>query len=207
MITRNFVLGSALLLPLFGVQPAAAQRVRADIIIGGGPIAGRVTIGDHDRDGYRGRPRAIGHIEWVRARDYRRDDWWRDFQRGSRLVIVYWDRDDDAYYLDRYRPDLVELRMYERGGRFYRLEDDGYGARYDDRYDVRVNGRFDNRYNDRSNQRYDNRGERPRDDRFDNRRDGRDDRRDSRRDGRQNNRRDNRRDNHRDGRPDHRDDH
>ncbi len=144
MTTRKFVLGSALLMPLLSVSPTQAQRVRADIIIGGGPVAGRVIIGDQNR--YHGRPRSIERMEWVRARDYRRDDWFRRFQRESRVVVVYYDRDDDCYYFDRFRPDLEEIEAYERDGRYYRLEDDGYGARYDDR----AYGRYDDRYNDGS---------------------------------------------------------
>ena len=163
---RIFVIGSAVLLPLFSATPAQAQRVNADIIIGGGPIAGRVIIGDRGGDGYRGRPRQIDRVEWVRARDYRRDDWWWRFQRESRLIAVYWDRDDDSYYLDRFRAGLLEIRLYERDGRFYRLEDDGYGAGYDDRYN--------DRYNDRSYGRYDNRYDvRRRDDRRDKHKDDR----------------------------------
>lgn len=116
---RNSLLGLGLMLPLITAKPAQAQRVSADIIIGGGPVAGRVTIGD--------RPRPLRGVEWVRARDYRRDDWWRSFQRGSRIIVVYWDRNDDYYYMDRFRPDLLEIRLFERDGRYYRLEDDGYG--------------------------------------------------------------------------------
>ncbi len=166
-------------------MPAQAQRVSADIIIGGGPIAGRISIG--------GRPRPIRGVEWVRSRDYRRDDWWRSFQRGSRLVVVFWDRDDDSYYFDRFRPGLLEIRLFERDGRYYRLEDDGYdfpgyGYGYSQpRYQVpRYDPRDDRRFNN-------NRREDRRDDRRDNRRDGRDDRRDNR-DGRDN-RRDNGHDN------------
>ncbi|HEU5218487.1 MAG TPA: hypothetical protein VFU23_07500 [Gemmatimonadales bacterium] len=183
VINRNFVLGTALLLPLISAVPAHAQRVNADIIIGGGPVAGRVIIGDRGRDGYRGRPRPIRRVEWIRSRDYRRDDWWRRFQRESRIVVVFWDRDDDSYYLDRFRSGLLEIRLFERDGRFYRLEDERYGRRYDDRYDRRYDDR-DRRYDDR-----DGYGDRRRDDRRDNRRDGWDGR-------------DNRRDDHRDDRRD-----
>jgi hypothetical protein len=180
---RNFVIGSAVLLPLLAAKPAEAQRVNADIIIGGGPIAGRVIIGDRDRGGYYGRPRPIRGVEWVRARDYRRDDWWRRFQRESRLVVVFWDRDDDRYYMDRFRSGLLEIRLYERDGRFYRLEDDGYG--------------FDGRYNDRSYGRYDNRNDnRGRNDRRWDRHDNRKDKRGDQRDNRRDNRRDNDRDDH-----------
>lgn len=193
--TRNFVLGSAMLLPLFFAKPAQAQRVNADITIGGGPIAGRVSIGDR---GYR--PRPIGGIEWIRSGDYRRNDWWGNFERGSRLVVVYYDPYDDAYYLDRFSPDLIELRLFERGGRFYRLEDDGYGfpgyirgyTRYVPRYQAPRNySRYETpRYD---NRRYDNDR---RDGRSDGRRDARgDDRRgDDRREVRGDDRRDNRAD-------------
>ena len=165
---RIFAIGSAVLLPLFSATPAQAQRVNADIIIGGGPIAGRVIIGDRGGDGYRGRPRPIRRVEWIGARDYRRDDWWRRFQRESRLVVVFWDRDDDNYYLDRYRSDLLEIRAYERDGHFYRVEDDGYGARYDDR----AYGRYDDRYG----------GGRYRDNRRDRHKDDKDHRRHDRQD-------------------------
>jgi len=197
--TRNFALSSALLLPLISAVPAQAQRVSADIIIGGGPVAGRVIIGDQ----YRGRPRPIREIEWVRGYDYRRDDWWRRFQRESRVIVVYWDRYDDRYYLDRFRGDLVEIVVYERGDRFYRIEDDGRGPRYGDRaygwYDGRNDHRYDNRPR-RPDDRYDNQ-------RWDNRRDDRrwDNRRDDRRwDNRDNDYRDGRgaKDNHRNGKRD-----
>ncbi len=190
--TRNFVFGSALLLPLFSAVPAQAQRVNADIMIGGGPVSGRVIIGDRGRDGYRGRPRPIRRVEWIGARDYRRDDWWRRFQRESRLIVVFWDRDDDSYYMDRYRSELLEIRVYERDGHFYRVEDDGYGARYDDgaygryddRYDDRYNngsyGRYDDRYNHRSNGRYEDRHDKWH--RKNQRGNGRDHRRNDRRD-------------------------
>jgi hypothetical protein len=181
--TRNLVLGTAMLLPLLAVKPAEAQRVRADIRIGGGPIGGRVILGD--RDGYRGRPRLLRGISWIRADLYRRNDWWNDFERGSRIVVVYYDPDDDVYYLDRFAPDLIELSLYERDGRYYRLDDDAYGYGYGiaPRYDIRLNGRFNNWYNqrfgrrDRFNYRV---PERPRGDRFDGRQEGRFERRDPR---------------------------
>lgn len=222
VINRNLVLGSALLLPLFSAVPASAQRVRADIIVGGGPVAGRVLIGD--RGGY-DRPRRIGGFEWIRANDYDRDDWWRSFERDSRIVVVYWDPDEDAYYLDDFRSGLVEVRMYECDGRFYRLEENRYGGRIYDRYDPRwnvrldyrnngrFNGRYDGRYNDRYNERYDDRyHDRNRDrkhdrnnDRWNGRNDGRyNDRSNGRNDDRSRAQgQDNRRDDRKDGRDSH----
>jgi hypothetical protein len=147
---RGMVLSSAVLLPLLAARPAQAQRVSADIIIGGGPIAGRIHINDGDR--YRPRPRIIRRVEWIRARDFRRNDWFRKSRRDMRVVVVYYDNRDDCYYEDRYRPGLQEIRVYERDGRYYRLEDDRFDDRYgrdDRRYDDRY-GRDDRRYDDRS---------------------------------------------------------
>jgi hypothetical protein len=150
---RNLVLSSAILFPmLFVSPPVEAQRVKADIIIGGGPISGRVVIGDRHR--YERRPRFIRRVEWVRRHDNRRHDWYRNFRREHRVVVVYYDRRDDRYYLDRFHSGLVEIRVYERGGRYYRLDDDRDFDRYDDRRDDR---RYDDRYDDR---RDDRRGDR-----------------------------------------------
>jgi len=156
MNARTALLSTAVLLPLMSATPAQAQRVEADIRIGGGPVAGRILIGDrYDRyDRYDRRPRAIRKVEWIRF-DRRRDDWFRRFMRDARIVIVFHDRYDDRYYLDRFRPGLQEVRLYERGGRFYRLQNDRFDRR-DDRWDDRRDDRWD--------------------DRRDNRRDGRDDR-------------------------------
>ena len=54
----NLWLGPSILLPLFAASPAQAQRVSADVRIDGGPVAGRLFIGDW-REWYRGRPRPV----------------------------------------------------------------------------------------------------------------------------------------------------
>jgi hypothetical protein len=178
-------LGSAVLFSLFSAGSASAQRVSADIRIGGrGPISGHVRIEsrDHYRDrfyrDYGYRPRQI-RVEVFRRNDRgRHEGWFRQFQRKARVVVVYYDRRDDCYYDRRFYPGLEEIRAYEEDGRYYR---DDYDDRYDDRrYDDR---RYDDRrYDDR---RYDDRRYDGRDDsRYDGRdgRDRRDDR--DRRDGR-----------------------
>jgi hypothetical protein len=186
MFSRVFA-SSALLLPLlFTAEPASAQRISADIRIGGGPIAGHIRIGD--RYSYRERPRVV-RVEVLRGRDYyRRSGWFRSFRRDARVIVIFYDRDRDFYY-DRFRPGLVRINVYERGGRFYRWDDDRFdrwvGDRWnDDRWDDRYDGydRRDDRY-DRRDDRYDRRDDRydRRDDRYD-RRDDRKDRRDDRRD-------------------------
>ena len=167
MSARNLVLSSAFLLPLLTATPAAAQRVEADIRIGGGPVSGRVIIGDR-RDRYEYRPRRIGRVEWIRVRDrHFNQGWFKKFRREARIIVVYYDRRDDGYY-DDYRRGYDRVRLYERGGRFYRMDDDDYFDRYDDR-DWRRDGRDDDRRDGRYEDRRDNR----RDDRRDNRRDGR----------------------------------
>jgi hypothetical protein len=172
---RNLVLSSAFLLPLLTATPAAAQRVEADIRIGGGPVSGRVIIGDRrDRyDHYDYRPRHVGRVEWIRVRDRNfNHGWFKKFRREARVIVVYYDRRGDGYY-DQYRRGYDRVRLYERGGRFYRVDDDDYFDRYDDR-----NWRRDDRYNDRRDDRWDDR----RDDRRDDRQGGRrDDRRGERR--------------------------
>jgi hypothetical protein len=147
---RNLVLSSAMLFPLLFVSPVEAQRVNADIIIGGGPVSGRITIGDRRYDR---RPRMIRRVEWVRRHDNRRADWYRKFRRDHHVVVVYYDRRDDRYFLDRFQSGLVEIRVYERDGRYYRLDDDRDFDRYDERYD----GRYGDRRGDRRDDRRDDR--------------------------------------------------
>jgi hypothetical protein len=173
MYFRNLILGSAALVPLLGARPALAQRVQADIRIGGGPISGRVIIGDR----YRYRPREAYipvrrvYVERVRFRDRgRREGWFKKFRRSARVVVFY-DRRDDCFY-DRYRPGYREIEVFERDGRYYWPDEDRY---YDDRYDSRYDGRYDSRYDPRYDPRYDGRNDDRYDDRYDGRRDGRDD--------------------------------
>ena len=164
MSFRFVGLGSALLLSLVSAGSASAQRVSADIRIGGrGPINGRVRIESRDRyrdrysRDYGYRPRQV-RVEVIRRSDRRFDrggrfyDWNR-FSRNARMVVVYYDREDDCYYDREFYPGLEEIRVLEDDGQFYRF-DDGYNRGYDDRrYDDR---RYDDRrYDDR---RYDNRG-------------------------------------------------
>ncbi|NOT07795.1 MAG: hypothetical protein HOP28_06280 [Gemmatimonadales bacterium] len=159
MRVHRFLLSSALAAPLFLATSAIAQRVEADIRIGGGPIGGRIVIRDRDRDDYRNyRPRQISRVHWIRVRDRRDFDRFQRFQRGARVVVVFYDRRDDRYY-DRFRPGLFEIRLFERDGRFFRLDDDRYG-RDDYRWDNRRDGRRDDRRDDRRDGRRDDRGNR-----------------------------------------------
>jgi len=158
--------GSALLLSLLTAEPADAQRVSADIRIGGvGPVSGHIRIGDRyewRRDRYRPRRIVVEHFGRRDRRWY--DGWFRQWRRGAEVVIVFSDRDGRHYY-DRYRPGFHEVRVFRRGGRYYRVDDDRWDR--DDRYDR------DGRGLDRRDRR-DDRADRDRN------RDGRDDRRSGR---------------------------
>lgn len=171
--------GSALLFSLISASPASAQRVEADIRIGGrGPISGHIRIGDrYGRDDWRrdyGRARRI-QVEVFRRRDRGwHNGWFKQFRRHARVVVVYYDRRDDCYYDRRFHPGLQEIDVYERNGRYYRSEFDGY-------YDRDGRGRRDGRDG------WDDRDRRDGRDGWDDRdrRDGRDGRDDwDRRDGR-----------------------
>ena len=143
--------GSAVLFSLLSAGSASAQRVSADIRIGGrGPVSGHVRIESRDRyrdryyRDYGYRPRQI-RVEVFRRNDRgRHAGWYRQLQRRGRLVVVYYDRDEDCYYDRRFYPGLQEIRVYEQGGRYYRPDEYRYDDRYDDRYDRR-DGRYDSR--------------------------------------------------------------
>lgn len=129
-------LGSAVLFSLVTAGSSSAQRVSADIRIGGrGPVSGQVRV-EPSRDRFRDwdrRSRQV-RVEVIRRNDRGRHlGWTRDMQRRARLVVVYYDRRDDRYY-DRYRPGLLEIRVYQLGDRYYRD---------DDRYEGRSRGRND----------------------------------------------------------------
>lgn len=141
--------GSAVLFSLLSAGSATAQRVSADIRIGGrGPVSGHVRIESRDRNRDRDRySRDYGYRpRQVRVEVFRRNDrgrhlgWYKQMQRRGRVVVVYYDRDEDCYYDRRFYPGLQEIRVYEQDGRYYRSDDD----RYDDRYDRR-DGRYDGR--------------------------------------------------------------
>ncbi|HEV8599776.1 MAG TPA: hypothetical protein VGQ69_10480, partial [Gemmatimonadales bacterium] len=88
--------GSAMVFSLLSAGSASAQRVSADIRIGGrGPVSGHVIIGSRDRYDYRRdygyRPRQL-RVEVVRGRRDRgwHQGWFRQFRQQPRVVIVYY---------------------------------------------------------------------------------------------------------------------
>jgi hypothetical protein len=161
MAVRLLGFGSALLFTLFSAGSASAQRVSADIRIGGrGPISGRVHIESRDRyrdryyRDYGYRPRQV-RVEVVPRYNRGQQYGWR---RNARVVVVYYDRDDDCYYDRRFYPGLEEIRVFENDGRYYRMDDGYYDNRgYDNRgndnrdYDGRQDDRYGRGYDPRSN--------------------------------------------------------
>ena len=160
MNTRILLVSSSLLTSLLLSTSAQAQRVSADIRIGGGPVSGRVLIDSRERY----RPRRVS-VERIRFGDRDRDyGWFDDFRRDARVIVLYYDDRDDYYYDRSYYPGLAEIRIFERGGRYYRIDDERryYENRSRSRYDDGNRGRFDRRDN-RRNDRYDDRRDRGRD--------------------------------------------
>jgi hypothetical protein len=125
---------------------AQAQRVSADIAIGGGPVAGRIIVGDpyYPRPSYHYyRP---AYREVVVLRGHHGRGWQR--HHGGRYVRVYYDAGRDCYYDREWHGGLRAVVVYDDGGRYYRDGYRGDDRRYrDDRSDDWR--RDDRRYDDR----------------------------------------------------------
>lgn len=159
MISRSMVFGLSLAtIASIGISTSAsAQRVSADIHIGGYPVAGTVRIGERyprPRGGYYERARPVRIVV-----DHRRGGWNPHKYRNARMVVVYYDRDCDLFF-DRYSRGLEEVRVYQDGGRYFRFDDDRWDRRdrdrdRHDRYDRDRRDRHDrNDRNDRDDDRW-----------------------------------------------------
>jgi hypothetical protein len=152
---------AALALPV-GAQ---AQHVSADIAIGGGPVAGRIIVGDpyYRHPDYYHRP---VYREIIVVRGHRGQGWYR--HRGYRQVRVYYDSGRDCFYDRPYYRGLRAIDVYHHDGRYY-YDGDRYSDRdryhrgdrdYDrdrygrDRYDDQRND-YRRRVADRSDRHYD----------------------------------------------------
>lgn len=172
---RTVGLGLAALAVALVPQKVEAQRVSADIHIGGWPVAGTIRIGDRGHGYYpRPRRRAVYVAYPAQLRVERRHGWNWKKHRDARLVVVYYDRQCGLYF-DRYHHGLEEIRVLYDRDRYYWYDD--YDGRDDDRflYDRRGHGRDrydDDRYrdDDRRDRRDDRRDRRDRDDDDDGRR-------------------------------------
>jgi hypothetical protein len=160
---RFLVVGGVLAaLAVTAVPPLEAQRVSADIHLGGWPVSGTVRIGDPypysypARYGYYGRgyydyrddgrPRGRRGGVVVVRRDFPKllvVDRRRPFVKHGKKIKVfvgYYDRHCGLYF-DRYRRGLAEVSLFEYEGRYYPFD-----ARYDERYDRYDRDDRDDRY-------------------------------------------------------------
>ncbi|MBA3260661.1 MAG: hypothetical protein H0T68_14495 [Gemmatimonadales bacterium] len=119
---RTGVIAGSLLYGLVLVAaPLQAQQVSADVVVRGGPVAGRVVVGD-GYSTYRRRP-AVYRYAAPRAvviERVHRDRHHRHWKRhGFRPVTVYY---ANGRYYDRWHghPHRVQrVVVYERDGRYY----------------------------------------------------------------------------------------
>lgn len=147
----SIVVGGMALGLLLAARPAPAQMVQAGVVIRSGPVSGHVIVGEPAPvvvyrepvrrvvvvDRYAPRVIVVESLRGPRGRAY---GWWRNYYRP---VVVYY---DGARYYDRWfrGPGLRRVEVYERGGRFYRWDDNRSRDRddhYRDRDDHR--GRHD----------------------------------------------------------------
>lgn len=125
--------------------PLNAQQASAEVVVRGGPVAGRVTVGDEYSSYhrpvivYRGAPtRRVVVVERYRPRvivveRFRHNHGRHWKHHGYRPVVVYYL--DGRYYnrIDRRHPGIREVVVFERHGRYYRHGDRVH--RHDDRDD------------------------------------------------------------------------
>lgn len=135
----------------------AAQRVSADIAIGGGPVSGRILIGDpypyyHGDVAVRHYPRyRPAYREVVILRGHRGHGWYR--RHGYHPVRAWYDAPRRFYYHDRPihgRPGLREIVLWEREGRYiHELDGSSWRDEYRDWRDRDRHWRDDRRRDDR----------------------------------------------------------
>ncbi|MEP7176644.1 MAG: hypothetical protein ABI860_08840 [Gemmatimonadales bacterium] len=149
---KTSIVAGSLLAALTVVAPLHGQRVAADVVVRGGPVAGHVVVGDgystYRRPVvYRRAPARVIVVERVHSRHHRHAHQWR--RHGYRPVTLYY---SGGRYYDRYvdgGPAVREVVIYERQGRFYRECDDDdrdWNDRRDDRHQDR--DRYDRSWDD-----------------------------------------------------------
>ena len=143
----SVVAGSLLSGLMLIALPMQAQQVSADVVLHGGPVAGRVVVGDrystYHRPAvvYRRPPvrrvivveRPVARLIVVdRVHRHRPENFWR--RHGFRPVVLYY---IEGRYYDRpiRRPYVREVVVYERDGRYYQECDEhpSHGRGHHDR--------------------------------------------------------------------------
>ena len=113
--------------------PLHAQRVSAEVVVRGGPVAGRVAV-DDGYSSYRRPVRRVvveRHVPRVLRVERLRHRHWKHWRRhGYRAVVVYY---IDGRYYDRSwgRHHGHQVVVYERRGRLYRVDRDDRDDRND----------------------------------------------------------------------------
>ncbi len=115
----SLVAGLALL-----ATPLHAQRVSAEVVVRGGPVAGRVAV----NDGYSSYRRTVRRVvveryapRMLRVERIRHRHWKHWKRHEYREVVVYY---IDGRYYDQagWNERGREVVVYERHGRFYRAD-------------------------------------------------------------------------------------
>ena len=130
---RAMTLAGTLALLTATSTPAFAQiSVSADVVVGSGPVVGRVIIGNRgpymDPHRYPARrviarqPRVI-LVEHPRRRHHDARRFERGRHHGWQEARAWYDSRRHEYY-DGYRPGLRETVVYQRGDRYYDDYDD-----------------------------------------------------------------------------------
>jgi hypothetical protein len=169
---RTSIVTGSLLVALSLGGSLHAQQVAADVVLQGGPIAGRVVVGEPypypvyssyrrpvaRRVVYRPPPPRLVVIERVYVRHRWLEQRWR--REGFRPVVVYYR--DGRYYDrdDRYGPPMRQVVVYQHEGRFYQECDE---REWQDRYDGPRHYQRDRDWDDRGRRAHDRHGDRDRD--------------------------------------------
>jgi hypothetical protein len=158
MRRRFLTLGLLAALPIMAAPRVEAQRVNADVWIGTGPVFGRVHVGDdpydryvlrrrHERSVVIVQPRIIT-VERIRprGRGWSRGAYGR-FRQNARVIVVYYDTRGGRWYDRPFRRGMQEVRVYERGGRYFWI--DAQDRDWERDYRDRSNDRYDDRWDRR----------------------------------------------------------
>jgi hypothetical protein len=140
-MNASTIAGSLVVGLVFATSPVQAQSVAANVVVRSGPVFGHVVVSNgYSTYGrrpvvYRRAPeRRVVVVERYhprvivveRMRHHRQKRHWERYgYRPISLYYVngrYYDRYPDRY--DEYRPDVVQVVVYERDGHYYRDCDD-----------------------------------------------------------------------------------
>jgi len=131
---RTSIIAGSLLVGFTFVAPLQAQQVAAAVVVRSGPVAGHVVVGREYSTyrrpvTYQPAPARVIVVERVYVRHRGLAHRW-ERQGYHRIVLFY----RDGRYYDRAirGPDVREVVVYERGGRYVQECD---GRDWNDRYD------------------------------------------------------------------------